>query len=192
MPKVIEELPKKKSAQQPIPTLENDETPIVGGLEKEKKPRKPLSEEAAAKRAENLKKGREALKAYHDAKKQDREAQREELTAKKAEKLKKESENRKVRMGKEMGLSPDEIAAELPEPVAQQPTKKTKSAKVVYEESDSEEEIIIKKKKKAPTKSRKVVYEEESEDEAPTPPQNKVVRPQNVEISHSVGVMKFI
>ena len=191
MPKLLEELPKKKSTMQPTISQDGDEAPAVGGLEKAKKPRKPLSEEAAAKRAENLKKGREALKAYQDSRKVDREAQREELAAKKAEKLKQASVNRKVRMGKEMGLTEDEIAAPHSPEAEHEPKPTKKVKKVVYEESDSEEEIIVKRKKKTPVKSRKVVYESDSEDEAPKAKQQSN-KPQHVEIQHAVGVMKFI
>lgn len=104
-----------------------------------------VKRKVSLKQQENLKKGRESLKAKKEAQLKEKEEYLQKLSIKKTNNYIKS----KAKLKKDFGLNPDDSDDE--EPIIQVQPKKPKKKQVVYlpPESDSEEEIIYKRAPKA-------------------------------------------
>ena len=100
-----------------------------------------VKREVSLKQQENLKKGRESLKAKKEAQLKEKEEYLQKLSIKKTNNYIKS----KTKLKKEFGLDPDDSDDE--EPIIQIQPKKPKRKQIVYlpPESDSEEEVIYKR-----------------------------------------------
>ena len=108
------------------------------------KVKRPVSE----KQKDNLKKGREALKAKKELQLKQKEEYLQKLSIKKTNDYIKS----KAKLKKDFGLNPEDSEEE--EPIVQIQPKKPKKKQVVYlpPESDSEEEIVYKRTAKPKAK----------------------------------------
>jgi hypothetical protein len=129
---------------EPIKSDEPDLTETKTGSIEAPKVKRPVSE----KQQDNLKKGREALKAKKELQLKQKEEYLQKLSIKKTNDYIKS----KAKLKKDFGLNPEDSEEE--EPIVQIQPKKPKKKQVVYlpPESDSEEEIVYKRTAKPKAK----------------------------------------